>query len=214
MKRMSSDTAAKVNTVAVAFILVAAGSVAAFAAYFLVNSNSGTYEITIEVKGMEVSCEKGSVYNVIHGSSYYDPTETDAKTAEQAFVLAEPSTIARLYMSAEIDSRVKYSDTVNRDVQKTSAVPSESAEISGNSIVFRTSSTDSQIGIAIFLLLKGYTNDPTMGTIVDIYSGSPGSSGVNYRVDLKEHCEDVTLKGNEDTDVKGLLRFTVTVKAV
>lgn len=206
--RLHSDRMAKAGAVSVVLIVVIAGvAVAAFTAFSLFNSRGDTYEISIDVTAMEISSESGSVYNVMKGDRYYNP-ETNYCD------LISKSKIAYLYTSATMGSRTNYSDTVKRTVQETSDVPSDlSDRIEGNTIRFRTSSASSDVTISFFLLLKG-SSSAGDGTVIDIYSSVPGPSGIAVTVDLRDHSEELSLTGNVSSEIKGLLKATITVKSV
>ena len=216
MHRISSDTKAKVSVFAVAIILLVVGSAAALCGYFLVNNmNNKTYEVTLTITDMEVASDSGIVYNVcndtVGGKRYFNPMT-------EKFDLASPSNEAVLYVSATVSGTEKYSNT-NKVTVQTSKTPVPGAAMEGNSVKFKVSSSADSINMTLFLLIRGAplaTEPQTLanGSPVDIFENTPGQSGIHISVDLKNGIEDINLKGNENSDVRGLLLGTVTVKVI
>ena len=203
MRHLSSDTRAKVSAGAIVAVLGVAAVIGIVAGVALTYTPTESYTVTIEVTDMEVASDSGSVYNVMRNGYYYDPMT-------KAFDSATKSTLATLYASFGIGSKENYSDSVLRTVQ--TGTPTSSATIADNRVSFKVSSDESYVTMHIFLMLKGYTNDAADGTIIDLYSSQPGNSGVSYSIDLKDYSETVTLIGNDGSEIRGLLKFTVTVK--
>lgn len=218
MRRISSDTMAKINTFAVALILLVVGSAAALGGFFLLNSDgSKTYEITIDVSDMEVAEDSGHVYNVckktVGGDKYYDPRFN-------TFSLNSESGEAILYLSATLNNVEKFSERKIVGVQSVKT-PVAGTVDHNNTIVFKVTSSADSVIVTLFLMLRGevpngYSEASVLsnGTVVDIYGDSAGQSGINISVDLKDGSEQLDLIGNENSDMRGLLKATVTTKVI
>ncbi len=212
--RLSSDTMAKVNVFAVVLIVIIGGAAAAVGVFLLTNNRSTeTYEITLDITAMEVATASGSVYNVCHstplGDRYYNPV-----TGE--FDLTSPSDKAILYVSATAGGVEKFGERYTRDV-RTSLDWMDADKITGDSITFKVTSSSKDQTIALFLMIRGISDDPkalSSGSVADIYGDSIGQSGINLSVDLKSYTEDKALMGNEHSEIQGLLGITVTVKVI
>jgi len=206
MRRLSSDTAAKVSTVAVIIVVViAAGVVAVAAATVLMNSDTESYSVTISVDAMDVATDSGYVYNVMNNGKYFNPNNGH-------FDRNDPSNIAVLYLSATMGSKTNYSNDAVRVVQtSTEATPSET--ITGNTLGFKVRTSDSEMKMSVFLLLKGTSHDSSGGTIIDIYDKAPGESGISLSIDMKDNSEVFELKGNAQSSLRGYAKITVTVSS-
>jgi len=210
--RLSSDTAAKISTITVVAIVFLGAIVSVAGMMFLIGGQTGgSYKVTISVETMDIAADSGSVYNVCtktpSGDRYYDPTFKD-------FILHSPSDKAILYMSATLGSRTNYSGDSDLRTVQTGTVPLSSGTITDNTFGFTVRTSDSEMTASVFLLLKGYTNDASNGTVVDIYENSPGESGIILNIDMKEHSRTYSLHGNPSSNLRGLLEFTVTVESV
>lgn len=207
--RISSDTTAKMGAVAAVIIVAAACGIMGAIALMNFSGSETTYQVTFDVETMDVYEKSGHVYNVCMstdlGNRYYDPIS-------RHFDLDSPSNKAVLYMSVTMGSSTNYSDDVIRTVQTDPVHSSET--ISGSTLGFKVRTSSSSQIASVFLLLKGSDNDPSNGTVIDIYDKAPGESGIRIDIDMKDHSKQFTLQGNADSEIVGLLVFTVTVKAV
>lgn len=218
MRRISSDTMAKVNAFAVALILLVVGSAGILGGFFLLNnSRTTTYEVTIEVTDMQVAESSGHVYNVCNatpgGDRYYDP---DFNTVSRI----TPSDKAILYLSATIDDVEKFSERKTVKVQ-TASVPVAGEPVQGNTIKFKITTASTDVEVTLFLLLRGAIPENSSeasilpdGTPVDIYGDSPGQNGIGKTLNLKEEVREIELTGNAGSDMRGLLKATVTSKVI
>ena len=208
--RISSDTSAKMGAIAAVIIVAGACGIMGAIAFVNMAESTNAYEVTISIETMEVYTASGHVYNVCKttdlGDRYYNP-ET------RGFDLTFPSSKAVLYMSATLGSKTNYSDDVTRTVQTSTPIAS-SETITENTIVFKTRTGSSSQIVSVFLMLKGSDNNPSNGTVVDIYKDAPGDSGIRIDIDMKDYSKRFSLQGNDGSDLIGLLEFTVTVKAV
>ena len=209
--RISSDTTAKMGAVAAVIIVAAACGIMGAIALMNFSGSETTYQVTFDVETMDVYEKSGHVYNVCmsteFGDRYYNPETRDFPPFQ-----VSPSNKAVLYMSVTMGSSTNYSDDVIRTVQTDPVHSSET--ISGSTLGFKVRTSSSSQIASVFLLLKGSDNDPSNGTVIDIYDKAPGESGIRIDIDMKDHSKQFTLQGNADSEIIGLLKFTVTVKAV
>ena len=207
--RISSDTWAKTNAFAVVLILLVGGAVAAVGVFMLTNNRTNEqYEVTIEITAMEIASDSGSVYNVVHktteGNRYYNPESGK-------FDSTSPSGKADLYVSVTMGDKEKFTEKHMRNVQ-TAKEPAVEETVS-EKITFRvTTSSDSEI-VAIFLMIGG-SSGSDYDSVADIYADNAGQHGINLSVELKDGVEEKTLTGNADSDVRGLVKLTITTKVI
>lgn len=211
--RISSDTSAKMGAIAAVIIVAGACGIMGAIAFVNMAESTSTYQITISVKTMEVYTESGYVYNVCKntelGERYYNPETKDFPPSQTS-----PSNKAILYMSATLGSKTNYSDDVIRTVQTGTDDLHQSQPITDNTIVFKTRTGSSSQIISVFLMLKGSDNDPSNGTVVDIYKDAPGDSGIRIDIDMKDYSKEFSLQGNDASGIIGLLEFRVTVESI
>lgn len=209
-RRISSDTAAKISSVAViaAVVIVGIGSIVALS--FFVDMDSGTkYEITITVEDMQICDEREYVYGVVQesglGQKYYNPESKE-------FNLDMPSKKANLFASASVLDKTGYTNGyVTTMVQKSG--PSESpTPLEGHTITLKITTDETSVDMSFFLMLKGY--DTEHSSYVDIYGTEPGDHGVKFNLNLKEKVTEFKFVGNEDSKTTGLLKGKIEVKKV
>ncbi len=201
------------QVIAVAVVIaigVAVFGIVALGQMMLLDNGSDGYTVTISIDAMEVATDDGYVYNVCKstpaGDRYYNP-ETGS------FDLVSPSPYAVLYAEFSIGSVTNYSDDTALKTVQTTDVPVSTGDPSLNDVKFKVDSNASSVDLTVFLRLEGYSTNPVYGSVVDIYNGNSGVSGILVSVDLKEGTESVELHGDPDSSIRGLLNFHVTVAA-
>ena len=209
--RISSDTSAKMGAIAAVIIVAGACGIMGAIAFVNMAESTNAYEVTISIETMEVYTASGHVYNVCKttdlGDRYYNP-----ETRE--FDLTSQSNKAILYMSATLGSKTNYSNDVIRTVQTGTDIIHQSQPVTDNTIVFKTRTGSSSQIVSVFLMLKGSDNNPSNGTVVDIYKDAPGDSGIRIDIDMKDYSKEFSLQGNDASGIIGLLEFRVTVESV